>query len=107
MATTKEDIRRWLAEGAAEGATHTVVCCDSFDYSDYPVHVGAEEDVHEVIKAHTGDMAHVMEVYSYALPLEDQLAEHRAWHLEDTPPIDAPAEPPTDTPPSRISTLAE
>lgn len=42
MSCTQEEIRAWLLEGKAQGATHTIIVCDTFDYEDYPVHVMPE-----------------------------------------------------------------
>jgi len=47
MATTKEDIQRWLDYGKESGATHVIVVCDTFDWEDYPVYVSPTEDVNE------------------------------------------------------------
>lgn len=84
MATTRETLRRWLKEGKAKGATHMVVSCDTFEYEDYPVYVMPGQDVRAVVKHHSSyeRMLRVMEVYSYALDLEEQLAEHRSFHYD-------------------------
>jgi hypothetical protein len=37
MAATKQDIIGWLDRGKAQGATHVIVVCDTFDWDDYPV----------------------------------------------------------------------
>jgi|JI10StandDraft_1071094.scaffolds.fasta_scaffold940092_2 hypothetical protein len=79
--TTQNEIRAWLKEGKAKGATHTIVVCDSFDYEDYPVHVMPDDDLHGKVYA-PGDMQRVMEVYSHRLDHETQLAEPRAFHLD-------------------------
>lgn len=76
--TSREDIRRWLKEGKSKGATHTIVACDTFEYSEYPVHVMPGEDVK--IKERSCDR--VMEVYSHALSHESQLNETRSFHYE-------------------------
>ena len=38
MTTRQADIRDWLKR-APDGATHMLVVCDMFDWSDYPVFV--------------------------------------------------------------------
>lgn len=81
MATTQSEIRRWLAEGKAKGATHTIIVCDTFDHEDYPVHVMPDDDVRKKA-ANPGEMQRVMEVYSHRLDHEAQLAEHRAFHFD-------------------------
>ena len=50
MAATRNDIKRWLAEARAQGATHMIVVCDTYDWEDFPVYVRPEEDVREVEK---------------------------------------------------------
>lgn len=81
--TTKNEIRVWLEEGAREGATHTIIACDTFDHEDFPVHVHVGTDVRAEIAKHsdTSKMLRVMEVYSHHLDLETQLAELRAWNI--------------------------
>lgn len=81
--TTQDEIRSWLKTGLRDGATHTLIVCDTFDHSDYPVHVLPGQDVREVYKKHHNEnMQRVMEVYSHKLDHETQLAEHRAHHFE-------------------------
>lgn len=81
MATTRAMIRRWVEEGKEQGATHTIIVCDSFDYEDYPVHVMPGEDVHKKLSGFNFEnMQRVMEVYNHSMDLEEQLAEHRAMH---------------------------
>lgn len=81
--TTKATLQEWFERGQATDAsvTHMIVVCDTFDYEDYPVYVKAGEDASEAVEKHSGNMQKVMEVYSYGLPLEGQLAEFRAYHL--------------------------
>ncbi len=82
MAATKEDIEGWVDEGIAQGATHVVIVCDDFDYEDYPVYVMPSQNAQEVVDGHNGvNMQRVMEVYDLSLSIEDQLLEHRAWHI--------------------------
>jgi hypothetical protein len=83
MATSREDIRGWLKEGKKQGATHTIVVCDTFDHEDYPVHVKPGEDVRKKYEEYNGpNMQRVMEVYSHAHDHEAQLNEHRAFHFD-------------------------
>lgn len=76
--TTREEIRTWLLEGKALGATHTIIACDTFDYSDFPVHIMPGEDV----RKKESELDKVMEVYSHAVDHEAQLNETRSWHYE-------------------------
>lgn len=89
MATTKEDIRQWINDGAEYGRqkgvkiTHMFVVLDEFEYTEYPVFVFEGEDVgkkiHEVEKP--GTMTSIAEVYSYAKPIDEQLNKPRAWNI--------------------------
>lgn len=81
MATSKDDLRRWLEEGAAKQATHMIVVVDTFDYVDFPVYVMPGEDA----KARAAEelarpMQRVMEVYNLGRSFEEQLNEHRAFN---------------------------
>lgn len=83
MGTTREEIREWLERGKKEDATHMIVVCDTFDHEDYPVFVHKNENVHEVHKEYDGkNMQRVMEVYSFAKDLEEQLAAPRVHNFD-------------------------
>lgn len=82
MGTTRDDLRRWFEHGKEQGATHMLVVCDTFDWDDYPVYVLPDQDVQEVRKQYSKDMQKIMECYSYTLPINRQLAEHRAFHWD-------------------------
>ncbi len=83
MATSKEEIRRWFLEGKKKGATHMIVVCDTFDYEDFPVFVMPNENVRQKYEEYDKkDMQKVMEVYSLAQSMENQLNEHRAFHFD-------------------------
>jgi len=63
--TTREDLADWIDRGIEQGATHMIVVCDTFDYSDYPVYVKPSEDVRTVVKKYNGvNMQSIMEVYN-------------------------------------------
>lgn len=81
MATTQDDIRRWLKEAKKDKATHVVVVCDTFDWEDYPVSVKKGQDVQKVIADHSKDMQKVMEVYNLSMDIDKQLKEHRVWNV--------------------------
>jgi hypothetical protein len=86
MSTSKEEIRQWLEVGKQSGATHVIVAVDQFDQEDYPVYVMPGQDVHAVEKGiRESSMQGVMEVYSMALDIEQQLGERRAFHYEVAP----------------------
>ncbi len=76
-----EDIRGWLRCGKHKGATHVIIVCDTFDWTDYPVYVMSGMSVEKQLKRNGKNMQQVMEVYNLALPLDPQLDEHRAWHV--------------------------
>jgi hypothetical protein len=79
--TTTAGIRKWLEYGKENGATHLIVVCDTYDYTDYPVYVSPGEDVREVAEKHRDkNMQRVMEIYNLAEDWEDQLDEPRAFH---------------------------
>lgn len=83
MGTTRDEIREWLERGKAQGATHMIVVCDTYDYEDYPVFVMPGEDVKAKHAEYNGqNMQRVMEVYSYARDLEEQLAAPRVHNLD-------------------------
>lgn len=80
MATTKEDILRWLESGKEEGATHLIVVCDTFDWEDYPVFVSPQENVHEKEEHYNGNMQRVMEVYNLSMDWDQQLNQGRSFN---------------------------
>lgn len=74
MAAIADDIRRWLKKGKEEGATHVIVICDTYDYSDFPVMVMPEQDAKKEADAQAKkNMQIVMEVYDLSLDWEEQL----------------------------------
>ena len=84
MATTHEDIRRWLEEGKNnKDITHMLVVCDTFSYEDYPVYVSGSENPREEFQKYNGkNMQKVMEVYSYNECFETQLNENRTFNFD-------------------------
>lgn len=83
MATTREEIKEWLQRGKEQEATHMLVVCDTFDHEDYPVFVLPGEDVRAEYDKYNGkDMQRVMEVYSYARSLDEQLAATRVFNFD-------------------------
>lgn len=83
MGTTRDEIRAWLAQGKIQGATHTIIACDTYDHEDYPVHVMPGDDPRAKYEEYNGkNMQRVMEVYSHAIDHESQLSEPRAFHLD-------------------------
>lgn len=80
--TTKSEIRNWLHAGLEKKATHVLVVCDTYDWSDYPVFIMPGDDIHEKIDKNNGpNMTKLMEVYDLSMDLETQLQEQRAYHV--------------------------
>lgn len=77
--TTRDDIRGWLKEGQRQGASHVIVACDMFDYSDFPVYVLSPKTSREEVKRITDGGNGIMECYNLSLDLEEQLARHRCY----------------------------
>lgn len=86
MSTTKDDIRRWLERGRANGARWLIVVCDTFSYEDYPVTVKADEPFWDVYAKNNGpNMTRVMEVYDLDMPWDAQLDQRRAYSVPPRP----------------------
>ena len=88
-------IRAWLEEAQHYRASHLIVLWDGFAGEETPVYVRPGQQVEEMAKAYGFDrrlgrhqiadanMQTVIEIYSLALPLEAQLAEEQAMHIDD------------------------
>jgi hypothetical protein len=80
--TTQDTIRTWLHDGRGRGATHVIVGCETFDWTDYPVYVLSDMDIHEAVAKYNGvNMQKIMEVYKLSDDLEEQLTERRVWRI--------------------------
>jgi hypothetical protein len=78
-----KDIAGWFERGKLQGSTHMIVVCDTYDYGHFPVYVMPGENPRQrVAEEAKKSLQRVMEVYSYQLPLEDQLNEHRAFNYD-------------------------
>lgn len=83
MSATKNEIKRWFDRGVAQGDTHMIVVCDTFNYDDYPVFVKVKENSREIYEKYNGkDMQRVIEVYSMSRSKDDQMAERRSFHFD-------------------------
>ncbi len=83
MAADREEIRGWIEQGKAQGATHMIVVCDDFSYEDYPVYVSPSEIAREQAAKYSGqNMQRVMEVYFLNGDIEAQLAMFRSFTYE-------------------------
>jgi hypothetical protein len=83
MGTTAEEIRSWVQAAKADpDCSYLIVATDTFDWEDYPVQVRRTEDINERVAQLNGpNLQKVMEIYKLDFDLEEQLREHRAWHL--------------------------
>ena len=80
--TTRDDITRWFNDAKSNGATHLLIVCDTFEYSNYPVEVLPSQSANAVYRQLNGtNMRKVEEVYDLSLSLTQQLNEVRAFHL--------------------------
>jgi len=78
MATTKDTIRRCLAN-APKNTGHMFVVCDSFDWEDYPMYVPRDMDVSEAVNSNNKvNMQNIMEIYDMDEDWEYQLNVTRA-----------------------------
>jgi hypothetical protein len=79
--TTQDDIRGWLQRGKDKGATHVLVVCDTFDWSDYPVFVMPGENLREKADKNNGpNMTKLMEVYKLDMDWNEQLNQVRSFN---------------------------
>jgi len=81
--TTKEEISKWIQDGKKQLATHMIVVCDTFDWSDYPVYVKKGEDVRAIEQKYTGNMQKIMEVYNLNVCVDKQLNQERSFNYEN------------------------
>jgi hypothetical protein len=80
MAATKGEISKWFDEGVAKNARYMIICCDTFDYDDYPVFANTDNDC--MMSYHNpGKMQRVMEVYDLQSDKAEQMSEGRAMRL--------------------------
>lgn len=82
MGTTREDIRGWLERAKAQGASHMLVVCDTFDHDDYPVNVIPPHKARDVFADYNSkSMQRVMECYDLSLDIEKQLLTDRVFNF--------------------------
>lgn len=89
---SRDEIRRWLAQGA----THLIVMVDPVEHRHFPVVVKEGEAVKDVFARYAAKDQWPLEVYSYALNLDEQLAESRPFHVEGVS-VEAHDAPPTSS----------
>ena len=90
MTATREEIKEWLLKALENPKiTHVVIACDEFDYENYPIEI---EDIEDFMSKRRNrprpdmDGEAIEEIYDLSLPIEDQLDEYRAWHIEPPKP---------------------
>lgn len=79
MAAQLADIKNWFESAEAQGATHMIVKCDTFDWEDYPVYVMPGEDPRTV---NSENPDRTMECYKISLGWESQSKEYRAGNWD-------------------------
>ena len=78
MRTSKDDIREWFKSGVRQEATHLVVICDTFDYTDYPVYILPGQDARKKVFDRDGkNMEKIMEVFDLSKDVEEQITGDR------------------------------
>jgi hypothetical protein len=81
--TSMQEISAWYGEGVDQEASHMIVVCDQFDWSDYPRYVHGAEELKDALDSYeSAPMSQVMEVYDLQGDKVAQLVERRAWHVE-------------------------
>lgn len=81
MAATKQDISGWFDVGVAQGSTHLLVVCDTYDWEDYPVYAKDDDDARKQYqKFHHSNMQKVMEVYDLKKPMAPQMRGGRVFN---------------------------
>lgn len=91
MAASRADIEGWFDAGIADGCSHLIVVCDTFDHDDYPVYVHKDDRFYDIYDRYKDgqNMQRVMEVYDLAFDKAHQMKEHRALRLPPRAPDSA------------------
>ena len=86
MGATRDDISRWFDQGHADGATHMIVVCDTYDHEDYPVYVMPGTDLRKTFDLNNGpNMTRAMECYALWKPKDPQMGQYRVMDFEAKP----------------------
>ena len=75
-AQVRQELEEWLKLGRAKKASHMLVVADLFRYENYPIYVLPGQNVFLVADEYRTDptiMRKLMGIFSYALPLDEQL----------------------------------
>lgn len=85
MPAMLSDITRWFDRGVADGASHMIIKCDTFDMADgdccYPVFVSASDDVRRV-ESENGDRTMEVYVLDPARKAEQLSTKRRVFNYE-------------------------
>ena len=84
MGTSRQEIDKWFDEGIAQGATHMLVVCDTYDHDDYPVYVMPGQDPRKRAEPRMlGEMQRLMEVYKLdPIKKVEQLNARRVFNYD-------------------------
>lgn len=85
MAATREDISNWFDRGVQENASHMIVACDTYDWSDYPIYVHGNDPKQIWDQTNHESMTKCMECYALWKPKEPQLNKSRVYDFEPKP----------------------
>ena len=80
MGTSRAEIETWFVDGVAEGKTHMVVLCDTFDWGDYPKYFSSEAEARKCVDA-PGSMQKAMEAYWLGGEMSEQLNKRRCFQF--------------------------
>ncbi len=80
MGTSRKEIEEWFVNGIAEGKTHMVVLCDTFDWEDYPKYFSSEAEARRCVDT-PGPMQKVMEAYWLGGEMSEQLNKRRCFQF--------------------------
>lgn len=79
----RHEIAEWFVEGVRRGATHMLVVRDSMTDETIHPYVMPDEEVLKRYHLYQSDKTfEVVEIYSLAIDMVQQIAEERAWHME-------------------------
>ena len=82
MSATLQDIQGWLDEAKKDNATHLIIAVDTYDHENYPVYVTSDENIQkEIERIENASMQNIDEVYKMSMSIDEQLSEHRAFHI--------------------------
>lgn len=83
---TKEEIKMALLKGATGEYSYLLICCDTFDWEDFPVYVRPNQNIDDIISYYMNSSTiRIIEIYNYNLSLDEQLNEYRANNIYPKP----------------------